>query len=479
MGSNQKKTEGSLESRIFRNVHYLALVIVILLLVYDVFIAKDYISVGIEIVAITYFAANLISVSKRPSTERQHWIFSVFIALLVNAAWITGGGVSLLMATVFSLGVGFILVVNKTEVHKYIYLLVIMNYFILFIMEYFFRFNLSDSYDYGKVGLLKDYIVTLSLFMFGGYLIQFLKINYNKERSGLNAANSLLKEKSDEISDQNEELKTSKEALDKTIAILDQQKKELIEIKGSLETKVKERTTDLMNLNERLLFQNNQLEQYAYITSHNLRAPIAQIKGLVHLLPITNKFDELTEETLNRLHDSALGMEKVFADLSTILNVKNSIQKPWEEVDVINEITAIVGSLMPSIKEKNIELILPQNKVFLVKALRPYVYSILHNLIDNAIKYSDSEKIDSVIKLEFSETAKYHKVAVIDNGIGIDMDMASGKVFQMYQRFNNTHPGQGFGLFLVKSQMEAMGGSVELESIKGQGSTFNLYFAKN
>jgi signal transduction histidine kinase len=58
------------------------------------------------------------------------------------------------------------------------------------------------------------------------------------------------------------------------------------------------------------------------------------------------------------------------------------------------------------------------------------------------------------------------------------METASGKIFQMYQRFNNTHPGQGFGLFLVKSQMEAIEGKVELESILGQGTTFNLYFPK-
>ena len=78
----------------------------------------------------------------------------------------------------------------------------------------------------------------------------------------------------------------------------------------------------------------------------------------------------------------------------------------------------------------------------------------------------------------FSESIKNHKVSISDNGIGIDMDLASSKIFQMYQRFNNTHPGQGFGLFLVKSQMEAMGGNVELESILGHGTTFNLYFPK-
>ena len=77
-----------------------------------------------------------------------------------------------------------------------------------------------------------------------------------------------------------------------------------------------------------------------------------------------------------------------------------------------------------------------------------------------------------------TETAEHYKVSIIDNGIGIDMAMASEKVFQMYQRFNNTYPGQGFGLFLVKSQMEAMEGKVEVESILGKGTSFYLYFNK-
>lgn len=295
----------------------------------------------------------------------------------------------------------------------------------------------------------------------------------------MNKANEELKNKSAEITAQNEELKASQQNLDRTNSILNQQRRELIDIKGSLEDTVRERTNDLLSLNKRLLFQNQQLEQYAYITSPNLRAPIAQIKGLVHLLPHDNEFDGKTKETLTRLAKSTTGMEKVFADLSMILNVKNSLQNPWKDVDIIHEISEVVQALNSSIIEKNIQIDVPSYQSFIIKAQRPYVYSIFHNLVENAIKYADGKKTKAFIKIVLSETEKYVKISISDNGIGIDMEAASGKVFQMYQRFNNTHPGQGFGLFLVKSQMEAMRGKVELESILGQGSTFNLYFSKN
>ena len=250
----------------------------------------------------------------------------------------------------------------------------------------------------------------------------------------------------------------------------------MIDIKETLEDKVQERTEDLSKVNDRLFAQNQQLEQYTYITSHNLRAPIAQIKGLVHLLPLNEKFDDLTQETLRRLEESADNLEKVFTDLSTILRIEKSMQQPWEEVDFAKEISAVVESLNSSIQEKNIQVIKPAIDSFLVNAMRPYVHSIFHNIIENAVKYSDGSKNDPFVKIELSETQKFYLVSINDNGI--DIDMASGKVFQMYQRFNSTHPGQGFGLFLVKTQIESMGGEVELISILGRGTTFNLYFPK-
>lgn len=472
------QTTETLEDKLFKSSIYLGLFAMSLLLIYDVFFTGDYLSVIAETFAIVFFGINHYILVRRNSSNRHRLIFSVVLLLTFDYGWITGGGISIFLATVLFLVIEFILVVNSAKYYKLIIFILLANYLILFCLEYFWQFNLSPNYEPDKANLIRQFFIWFLLFFFGGFFTVFLKVNYNKERTNLRLANDNLKEKSKEISTQNEELLSSKEALDRTISKLDQQKKELITIQASLEDKVKERTDDLLNLNERLLSQNQQLEQYAYITSHNLRAPIAQIEGLVNLLPKDGTFDELTKETLSRLNESTINIQKVFSDLSTILNVKNSMQNPWDDVDIINEIKEVVHALQPVIKQKKIKLVLPPDKTYLVKALRPYVYSILHNLIENAVKYSDDDKVDSFIKIELSETAKYDKISIGDNGIGIDMAVASEKVFQMYQRFNNTHPGQGFGLFLVKSQMEAMEGKVEVESILGNGTTFHLYLPK-
>ena len=478
MKTRFEQTTLTLEDRLFKNSIYVGIFVIALILIYDLFITGEYLSVIIECFALVYFLINLRILLRKKSSARHRVFFSLVLFIIINSAWITGGGISFLLAAVLILGVEFILVVNDTRNYWAIVLVLIINYIILFSLEYFFQFNLSPNFEIQKGSLVKQFTIVFFLLLIGGYFTVFLKYKYIKERINLSHANQLLTEKSEEIFNHNEELKASEETLGKTINKLDIQKNELIEIKDLFEDKVRKRTNDLLIVNERLLSQNQQLEQYAYITSHNLRAPIARIKGLVNLLPMEADFDELTKEILSHLEESTECMEKVFSDLSTILYVKNNTQKAWDEVDFVSEIDKVIYSLKPSIKEKNIKIEPPKMDAFQVKALQPYVYSIFHNIIENAVKYSDMTKVNPYVKIELSDTKKYYLASVKDNGIGIDMKMASGKIFRMYQRFNNTHPGQGFGLFLVKSQVEAMGGKIKLESNLGQGTSFNLYFRK-
>ena len=467
-----------LEDRLFKKGLHIGLPAIVILLSFDAFISYDTYSILIEIAAGIFFLINLYFLGKRNSSKSHRYMFSVVLVILVNLGWVMGGGISMLLSTIYFLSLCFILIINDNRIYWVIFLIAIINFGFLFSLEEFFSFNLAPDFEANKSGLGKRYMISFLLLLFGGYLIVFLKTNYNKERTNLNRVNELLNEKTIKIFNQNEALTTSKEKLDNTIEKLESQRQELIEIKETLEDKVQERTEDLSKVNDRLVAQNQQLEQYTYITSHNLRAPITQIKGLVHLLPLNEKFDDLTQETLRRLGESADNLEKVFTDLSTILRIEKSMHQPWEEVDFVEEISVVVESLKSSIREKNIQVIQPAIDYFVVNAMRPYVHSIFHNIIENAVKYSDGSKTDSFVKIEISETHKFYLVSINDNGIGIDMDMASGKVFQMYQRFNSTHPGQGFGLFLVKTQIESMSGEVELISILGRGTTFNLYFPK-
>lgn len=472
------RREVALEDQLFKSILYLGILVITLLVIYDTLLTGDFHSVVIEIVAGAIFISYLFIIKKKRISLSDKYFLSIILFIFINIGWITGAGINLLNTSLYFLCIAIGLILLEKKSYLYIFTVVLVNLAIFFLLQYNTTLMDKDIHFVDKHYLIDNYITAAFFIVIGAYFIAFLKSNYANERSSLNNANRLLKEKSDEVSFQNQELQHSQEKLDQTIRKLEDQATELIDVQGSLEEKVNERTNDLLKLNERLIAQNQQLEQYAYITSHNLRSPIAQIKGLIHVLPHESQFDDLTRETLRRIKNSAENLEKVFSDLSEILKIKKSMQQPWHDVDIHSEINAVVDSLKTSVSKKKIRITKPAQQSVTIKALRPYVYSVFHNIVENAVKYSDEAKEDSYIKIDIGESPKFHLVTITDNGIGIDMSVASGKIFNMYQRFNNTHPGQGFGLFLVKSQMEAMEGKVDVESILGQGTTFNLYFPK-
>lgn len=226
----------------------------------------------------------------------------------------------------------------------------------------------------------------------------------------------------------------------------------------------------------RELTQNNKdLKQFSYITSHNLRAPLSNLTGLLNLLediPIENP--EL-RELLNGFTKSTHLLNETINDLVKVIIIKDnpSIQR---ETVFINEIFENVFSQLNSQIELHKPIIkLNFEKVFVLDTNKAYIESILHNLLSNSLKYkSENRKLKITITTEKTDDA----VVMIfkDNGIGIDLERNRAKVFGLYQRFHNYPDSKGLGLYLVKSQVETMGGTIEIESEVNKGTTFTLTF---
>lgn len=111
-------------------------------------------------------------------------------------------------------------------------------------------------------------------------------------------------------------------------------------------------------------------------------------------------------------------------------------------------------------------------------AIRSYLYSILYNLISNAIKYRRQHQ-NTVIAIESHQLEDYVKVVVKDNGMGIDLDLHQNSIFKLYKRLTTHQEGRGLGLYLVKVQTEAMGGKIRVDSTLGKGSCFCIYLPNN
>jgi PAS domain S-box-containing protein len=226
----------------------------------------------------------------------------------------------------------------------------------------------------------------------------------------------------------------------------------------------------------RELTQNNKdLKQFSYITSHNLRAPLSNLTGLLNLMheyPVENP--EL-REIINGFSTSTNLLNETINDLVKVVIIKDNPSIDKEEVlikdvfeNVFNQLSYLISLHKPILK---IEL----EKVSILNINKAYLESILLNLFTNAIKYRSPKR---TLRIFVSSKEQNNSIVLVfkDNGIGIDLERNRDKIFGLYQRFHNYSDSKGLGLYLVKSQVESMGGTIGVESEVDKGTTFTIIF---
>lgn len=226
----------------------------------------------------------------------------------------------------------------------------------------------------------------------------------------------------------------------------------------------------------RELTQNNKdLKQFSYITSHNLRAPLSNLTGLLNLIEDIPLENQELKEIINGFNKSTHLLNDTVNDLVKVIIIKDnpSIQKEavlLKEIfeNVFNQLSFQIELYKPIIK-------LNFEKVSVLNTNKAYIESIMLNLLTNAIKYK-SENRKLKITINASEVDDIVYLTFQDNGIGIDLERNRDKVFGLYQRFHNYPDSKGLGLYLVKSQVETMGGTISIESEVNKGTTFTLTF---
>jgi len=242
---------------------------------------------------------------------------------------------------------------------------------------------------------------------------------------------------------------------------------------SDLELQVKERTKELLTANTELVKQNAQLEQFGYITAHNLRSPVARILGLANIVGNTEHFSlPRDREILEKLQNSALELDTIIHDLNGILDVKKGIHHAYETLDLKEYFEKVKSILKDKIVESRAEII-ESFETPTCYAIPAYIESIFYNLLSNAIKYRATERKPVIHINTFIRDADLF-IIVKDNGMGLDLNKLKNKVFTLYQRFHHHVEGKGLGLFLVKTQVEALNGSIDIQSTVGEGSTFEI-----
>jgi signal transduction histidine kinase len=251
----------------------------------------------------------------------------------------------------------------------------------------------------------------------------------------------------------------------------------LEEYSTDLKQQVEARTKELVKTNMELVSQNNQLEQFGYIIAHNLRGTVARILGLTNLINSKPFEPAKDQEVLQHIHGSAKELDATIYDLNAILEIRKGIHNSYELVNFSDRFKKVKSILKDKIKESE-TTIHEEFNVQTCYAVPVYIESILYNLVSNAIKYKAHDR-NPVIHLKTALNGNRVELTVQDNGIGMDLTKLKEKVFTLYQRFHHHVDGKGMGLFLVKTQVEALNGIIEVDSKVNEGSTFKIYLPLN
>lgn len=245
----------------------------------------------------------------------------------------------------------------------------------------------------------------------------------------------------------------------------------LLEEKNQLLQSEKEINKSLQKAIEIIKNKNTELDQFAFIASHDLQEPLRTISSFIDKLK--GKYNHYQEEkTLKYMYfisEGATRLKNIVADLLDYSRIENS-HSGWQYINVNDIITNYRVLRTKLVEEKSAEIKcinLPT-----IRAPKVPLTQTLHSLLDNAIKFAKKGQ-PSIVEIKAEEKEYFWQFQIKDNGIGIDPQFFD-KIFMLFQKLHNRdqYPGSGIGLPVAKKNIELIGGNIWLDSQPGEGTTF-------
>ena len=218
--------------------------------------------------------------------------------------------------------------------------------------------------------------------------------------------------------------------------------------------------------------QNARLLNFAHIVSHNLRSHSGNMQMLLEALRTE---DDQAEK--NKLFDMLVinsdNLQETLSNLNDVVKISDTGAQNVKYLYMLREINRILASLSKLIQNAGAEIEIDVDDSLVINYDPAYFESILLNLISNAIKYRDAGR---QLRVKISATRLKNKsvLEIQDNGIGIDLKLHGHKIFGMYKTFHGNSDAKGLGLFIIKNQIDAMGGKIEVQSTPGFGTSFKI-----
>jgi two-component system sensor histidine kinase/response regulator len=257
-------------------------------------------------------------------------------------------------------------------------------------------------------------------------------------------------------------------------------------LNNELEGRVRERTAELEIKNSQLELINAQLrrvnedlDNFVYTASHDLKAPILNIEGLlinvIELFRPQIQADAEASELFKMIDISINRFKSTIQDLTEITKIqKNNEEEEELLIDPEEILEDVKLSIRDLIVESKTKIMADFKDCPRLKFSKKNLKSIIHNLLTNAIKYKAPDR-DPLIEITTKRTTDYCILSFRDNGLGIDKNNEN-KIFSLFKRLHTHVEGSGIGLYIVKRIIANAGGKIELQSEVGKGSTFKVYF---
>ncbi len=238
-------------------------------------------------------------------------------------------------------------------------------------------------------------------------------------------------------------------------------------------TERKKSEAEIRRKNQQLSRLNEELSQFAYSASHDLKAPLVTIRGLAEVMEEDLRSGEVAEvaEIAGRIKNLAGDLGALVDDILA-LATSDADDDQLGEVDVADVVRAVFAKSKEQAAEREVELVDAVERGSLLNTQPRRLTQIVENLVSNAIKFSDPAKSGRIVEVGSSRGSDGILLWIRDNGLGIPTQ-GQPHLFKMFRRFHPKLSGSGLGLALVKKHVQKLGGEIDFES-SGEGTEFSI-----
>jgi len=249
--------------------------------------------------------------------------------------------------------------------------------------------------------------------------------------------------------------------------------RDVTEIK-ELEIKQKKQIEALNLLSERILVKTNKLQNFAYIVTHNLKSNLANMEMLMEMYGSADSPEE-KQKIFEQSKNVQKNLSQTLKELSEVVKINQNIEVEMEFIDIQSTVDHVCGGISMLLAQTEAEIETDFSDQPVLEYNKVYLESIIQNLVTNAIKYRHPDR-NPHLKFTSKETEVGITLSCTDNGRGIDLKKYGEKIFGLHRTFHGNQDARGVGLFITRNQVEALGGSISVESEVGTGTTFTIWF---